>query len=280
MVEENARKLSKADGLAELKTLRTEYTRFYEEVAKVYSTDSVVTELMQARQYDSPDMFNILREVGVTKVSYLSELELVHKLSEYKTSQKWGLVDRNGNYLLADRYVVPIRDISGEITALVGWFPDDRKYVTTPTFGFSKDAQFFNIETYKKHLERLNNKEEGYRDCVYLVEGIFDALSVRSLGLFALGNMGLGLSPIKREILKRFGHVYAIPDADKAGRGVLPFKSSGSRKNKWNIDYNATFVEVSIDGVKDTDDLIKNYDCKEDLTNLSTNFIEKIKETY
>lgn len=279
LVEDNARKLSVADGLAKLRLLREEYTAFYEQIASMYCTDEVVKELMQMRGYNTQEMYDTLKQVGITRVSHLSDLDLCSPLSRYKTAQDWGLLDRNGNYLLADRYVVPIRDIMGKITALVGWFPDDRKYVTTPTFGFSKDAQFFNMDWYSVHLNKLETDKE-YKDNVYLVEGIFDTLSIRSLGLFAVGNMGLGLSPVKREILKRFGHIYAIPDADKAGRGVLPFKSSGSSKYKWKLDYNTTFVEISIEGIKDPDDLIKNYDCKADLLNLNPDtYIDKIRET-
>ena len=270
MVLDNTRKLSKSEGLTLLKKVRTEFTSFYNQIANAFCTDDIVKELMAFRGYSSDEMFNTLKEVGVTRVFDMSELELIQPLHAYETSKYWGLFDKSGRYLLSGRYVVPIRDISGNVTALVGYYPDDRKYVTTPTFGFARDAQFFNIEQYAKFANEPNAK-------VYLVEGIFDTLSLRSLGLFALGNMGLGLSPIKREILKRFGHVYAIPDNDKAGRGVLPFTSAG--RFKWNIDNNVTFVQIGIEGVKDTDDLVKMFDCKEDLLNLTDSYIAKVKET-
>lgn len=252
MVLDDARKLSKTEALTKVKQLRREFTAFYDAL-RVFSTKEVVDELMAFRGYTSPDMYQTLLEIGVTKISSLGEIELVAPLSSYKTSSNWGLLDKNGRYLLTGRYVVPIRDISGDVTALVGWFPDDRKYVTTPTFGFSKDAQFFNIEQY--------SAASGY---TFLVEGIFDTISLRSLGYTALGNMGLGLSPIKREILKRFGHVCAIPDGDKAGQSVLPYKSERNAY-KWGIEQNVTFIELDVPDVKDVDDLIKLYDCKEDL---------------
>ena len=265
---ENNVKLSKSDALAQLKILRKEYTNLYKQLSSAYCDESTISSLMEMRGYDSQEMYETLKEIGVIKMSYLSDISLVTDTTKFTMFNKFGLIDKNGNYLLADRYVVPIRDIVGDVTALVGWYPDTRKYVTTPTWGFSKDSQFFNIET-AKNFEPNSS--------VYLVEGIFDTLALRSIGLFALGNMGLGLSPIKKEILTRFGHVYAIPDADKAGKGVLPYTSTSSQF-KWNIS-NATFVELKLQGVKDTDDLVKFFDCKEDLTNLSTNYIERIVET-
>lgn len=268
---ETENKMSKADGFAFLKRLRDEYTEFYGKVSQAFCSDEVIRECMQMRGYTSDEMFTTLKQVGLTKVNQLSDIELFAPLSSYKTASSWGLLDKNGNFLLAGRYVVPIRDMCGRVTALVGWLPDTRKYVTTPTFGFSKDAQFFNIEQYA---------EQWNGESVFLAEGIFDTLSLRSLGLFAVGNMGLRLSPVKREILTRFGHVFALPDKDKAGRGVLPYRSTGSLKNKWKLDYNVTFVDIAIEGIKDPDDLIKTYDCKTDLIALDRNkFTDRIKET-
>lgn len=276
MQEFGEKKFSRTEAVALATKIRDEYTVFYNQVAAFYSSDAVIADLMRRREYTSPEMYQVLKEVGVTRVSYLSELDMAIPLSTFETLQYWGLTDRNGNYLLADRFVIPIRDIAGRVTALVGWFPDERKYITTPTFGFSKDAQFFNMETYERHLHLLS-ADTDYKDNVYLCEGIFDTLSLRSLGLFGLGNMGLGLSPFKREILSRFGHIYAIPDADKAGRGVLPYSGIDSRF-KWKLNQQATFVELHIDGVKDVDDLIRDYDCKTDLISLLPIYTEKITE--
>lgn len=265
-------KLSKVDGLKHLIKLREEFTDFYSRIAEVFSTEQTVSELMAQRRYTSDEMREVLKELKPIKNSVLSDMELIAQLSSYSTSSQWGLTTRNGNYLLADRYVLPIRDSRGLVTALVGWLPDERKYVTTPTYGFARDAQFFNIEECRKYL--------GTSEPVYLVEGIFDTLALRSLGLFSLGNMGLSLSPVKREILTRFGHVYAIPDNDAPGRSVLPYRDmdTPSKNGKWWID-NVTYVELKVDGMKDMDDLVRFFDCKEDLLGLGDNYIAQIKET-
>lgn len=259
--------MSKADGLALVKQVRRELTDFWDKVSSLYSTDDVIMELMTRRKYTDERMFNTLKEVKLAYFENLSDVTCLFPLSQYKTSSIWGLQSAKGISYLSGRYIVPIRDINNQITALVGWYPDERKYITTPTFGFSRDAQFFNIETYRTLANSV--------DRVYLVEGIFDTLSLRSLGLFALGNMGLALSPVKIEILKRFGHVYAIPDGDKAGRGVLPFGGSDS-KFKWNIRNDVSFLKLGLQDVKDPDDFVKVYDCDDYLKNLGTSYIYNI----
>lgn len=260
-------KMSKADGLALATKVRRELTDFWDKLSNLYSTDEVVCELMLRRKYCSDRMYDLLKnEVRLCKFDLLSDILVQIPLSQYETCQYWGLITENGKSLLSGRYIVPIRDINNMVTALVGWFPDERKYITTPTFGFSRDAQFFNIETYSQFADAGR---------VYLVEGIFDTLSLRSIGLFALGNMGLPLSPIKVEILKRFGHVYAMPDGDKAGRGVLPFMQGS--KFKWSLHDNVSFLCLKMDGVKDPDDLVTKYDCDELLANFSDSYIYNIR---
>ena len=262
----NNEKLKKVEGLELIKQVRQDFTDFFERVSSVYSCDTDIVELMQMRKYTTQEMYDLLKELKIFKVSDLSLLDMVAPISQYKTFKYFGLLGKDNYFLLAERYIIPIRDIAGKVTALVGWYPDERKYVTTPTFGFSRDAQFFNIDPCKNAVLSKDN--------VYLVEGIFDTLSLRSIGFNALGNMGLVMSPIKREILSRFGHIYAIPDNDKAGRSVLPYRSS-LKKGRWDI-YDCTYVKLKSDEIKDVDDLIKFYEAKTDLMNLGTDYLTKL----
>lgn len=256
--------------------VRKELTAFYDKISKVYCTDDVILSLMKERGYASQEMYDTLKEVGITYVTYLSDLLLFADASEQQL-EDWGLLDKNGNYLLSSRYVVPIRDIEGYVCALVGWDPmgGSRKYVTTPTVGFNRDTTFFNIDNYAD--KRYNNDD----NCVYVVEGIFDTLSLRSLGLRALGNMGLQMSSIKIEILLRWGKVVAIPDNDKAGRSVNPiYNSDTSTKGMWEIKNDHVFVILPL-GVKDVDDFIKEFDCIDDLRGCeSAQIIKKITEDF
>ena len=259
--------------------VRNGLTDLVDKLISVFSTDDVIAEVMTLRKYVvSPYAEQIeatLKEVGIFKLDYFSEIEFIDPEITLEKAKLYGLVDRAGNYLLKGRYTVPIRDISGRVTALVGWYPDVKKYVTTPTYGFSKDGQFFNIECYSKSFDgdypKYKDEETGEilesTGMVYLVEGIFDTLALRSLGFPVLGNMGLDMSMMKTEILSRFGKVIAIPDNDKAGMGTNPYLNRISGKGKkveWLIKNENVIVQLP-DGVKDSDDFVKGYYCFEDL---------------
>lgn len=259
--------------------VRQGLTDLVDKLISVFSTDEVISEVMSMRKYTTSPyaeaMERTLREIGVFKLDYVSDILIVDPEISQEDLKLFGLVDRNGNYLLSGRYTVPIRDISGNVTALTGWYPDVKKYVTTPTYGFSKDGQFFNMECYAKSFNgdypKYKDEETGEvlesKGLVYLVEGIFDTLSLRALGFPALGNMGLDMSLIKTEILTRFGKVIAIPDNDNAGKGTNKYKNAFSGKGKnvsWLIKNENVVVQLP-KGVKDSDDFIKGYYCLEDL---------------
>ena len=259
-----------------VKEVRSGLTKFFDKVVKVYCTDALILELMSHRKYNTQSMFDTLKEMGMFKVDYLSELTLLVPDVTHEELKQWGLVNENGDFILGGRYVVPIRDIAGSVIALVGWHPmgGSRKYVTTPTVGFSRDASFFNLDCYKLAWEKWNGT-------VFVVEGIFDTISLRSLGLPALGMQGLEMSPIKTQILSRFGKVIAIPDNDKSGRSVNPITSEFSgkgRKFAWSIENEFVFVQLPV-GVKDVDDFVKEFDALEDLVACQNyRYMKKLKE--
>lgn len=259
-----------------VKQVRKELTDFFNKVCKVYCTDDLILELMAHRKYYNQSMFDTLKEVGMFKVDYLSDLTLPFPDVTNVQLKQWGLIGESGDYILGGRYVVPIRDIAGTVIALVGWHPrgGSRKYVTTPTIGFSRDASFFNLDCYQ-------HAQTNWNGTVYLVEGIFDTLSLRSLGLPALGNMGLEMSAIKTQILSRFGKVIAIPDNDISGKSVNPITNSFSGKSSkfaWGIENDSVFVTLPL-GIKDVDDFIKEFDCYDDLIACqSSKYMKKLKE--
>lgn len=256
-----------------VKEVRKGLTTLVEKLSNIFCTDELVEEIMVLRQYNTSfyadEMRAMFKEVGVFKLDYVTEITMIDPTITEKQLKDYGLVDRNGNYLLKGRYAIPIRDIGNQVTAIVGWYPDSRKYITTPTYGFSKDGQFFNIECYIDSVtgDFPKYNEEVKDGLVYLVEGIFDTLSLRALGFPVLGNMGLEMSLVKSEILKRFGKVIAIPDNDKAGRSTNKYLnriSGKTKKFKWLIQNENVIVQLP-KGVKDMDDFIKGYMCKEDL---------------
>lgn len=256
--------------------VRSSLTKFFDKAVEIYCTDELILELMAHRKYNTQAMFDTLKTVGLIKVDYLSELRLVMPEVTDEELKQWGLISDKGDFILGGRYTVAIRDIKGSVIALVGWHPrgGSRKYVTTPTFGFSRDASFFNLDCFEYAWEKFNGT-------VYLVEGIFDTLSLRSIGLPALGNQGLEMSAIKTQILSRFGKVVAIPDNDRSGRSVNPFANSVSGKSQkfiWNIENDSVFVTLP-DGVKDVDDFVKEFDCYDELVECqNSRYMKKLKE--
>lgn len=262
--------------VAEVKKVRQDLTVFFNQAVKLFGQDAIIHELMVHRKYSDQRMFDCLKALGMFKVDYLSELTVSIPNLTNERLRQWGVINEHGDFLLGGRYVVPIRSISGQVMALVGWHPKGgaRKYVTTPTVGFSRDISFFNLDCYQHAWDKWNGT-------VYLVEGIFDTIALRSLGFAALGDQGLEMSHFKSIILSRFGKVVAIPDNDKAGRSVHPFLNKYSGKGEkfvWKIDNEWVFVTLP-DDVKDVDDFVTNFECYDDLLACqSAHWVKKLKE--
>ena len=155
-----------------------------------------------------------------------------------------------------------IEDISGNLCSLIGYYADYKKYITLPTDFFSKQCQFFNF----KQAYELSWKEYG--GYVILVEGIFDCLSLRAIGLPAIATMGATVSSIKGELLKLFRKVLAIPDDDEVGRKALNRYSI----NGWKVPSNTTFLKFygglfDVGGLKihckDMDNFVSWYDAND-----------------
>lgn len=270
-------------GVQEVKRVRKELTEFFNKMVSLYGTNELIHELMMHRKYTRPEMFEALKNLGVFKVDHLSDITLFVDVTD-KQFKEWGLVTEAGNYLLSGLYVVPIKDIQGDVIALVGWNPlgGNRKYITTATIGFSRDASFFNFDSFKLAHEKWGG-------VTYLVEGIFDTVALMSLGLPALGAMGVELSALKIQMLNRYKKVVSIPDRDATGYGVNPLTNHFSGKAKriqWKIETDHVFVllpvpEIDDDEevrVKDIDDYVNNFDCYDELVECQNKkFMTKLK---
>ena len=228
--------------------LRLKLTEFVN-VAYSFFGDISIPLLCERRGYSSYEMQKTLHDMQVFRLDNLGDIEFLPNAPSYVQYYKdWGFLTESGDFILRGRFCVPIRDIAGNVTALVGWYNDQKKYVTTPTAGFARDAQFFNMDSYKYSIDNFNGK-------TFLVEGIFDTIAMRSMGYPCIGNMGLPLSGLKQLMLLRYNKVCAIPDNDKVGASVRDSKS----KNFWNLSrVNSVFVKLpDIKGIKDIDDLLK-----------------------
>lgn len=252
------------------------YREYSEELEKAFTTirgyyvESSIDELCTLRGYISDIYKDLFSEMGIG----CPEISDVEVLGEYRSYL--GLTSKKDNFLLNYRYVVPIRDISGRLVAMVGWYPDIKKYITTPSMFFAKESLFFNIDhAYKLSWER-------YDGLVFLVEGIFDCLSLRALGLPAIATMGVTVGAPKSEQLSLFRKVIAIPDNDKAGKRAL---NRLDAKYGWKVPPTTTFLRIKGElktelgslKVKDIDNLVSYFD-EDDVRELLLSFADSKEE--
>ena len=207
--------------------------------SKSLPEEQVISEICQLRHYNIDDMYDMLSTVEFV---FLADDFDDSKLQN--VNKDLGVLNKSGTFLTKGRYTFPVRDMLGNIVALIGWYPDEKKYITTPSYLFSKECMFFG-------MEQLNSTGIGKR--YYLVEGIFDCISVRSLGLHCVAQMGITASRYKQVMYGLFSKMIAIPDNDKQGREVVKY-------NKWGIPSNSKYLQILSNQIKDVDDLIKTYD--------------------
>lgn len=219
--------------------------RYIQSVSK--SPEKVISEICSLRGYEMERMYPILKKYGFC---YVEEKEKFDKLR--KIGSDLALFSKEGNFLLAGRYIFPVYDMLGNVVALIGWYPDDKKYVTTPSKLFSKGGMFFG-------MEQLGTT--GIGKPYILVEGIFDCLSVRSLGLNCVAQMGIESSRYKEVLYTLFKSILAIPDNDKQGIDVIV-------NDKWKLPVSGKYMRwTSSIYFKDIDALCNSY-AEEDVKEL------------
>lgn len=255
-------------------SLRTDYSQFCSVSKSVWkylqnnsskSFDDIVTDICSLRLYKNREQWvNILSEVGCAFVEEGSCDYSTLKKDKFKDLK---LFSEDGKFLLEGRYVLPIKDMEGNVISLVGWYPDKKKYITLPTKYFVRNCLFFGMEQFLK---------TGIGKDYIVVEGIFDSLSVRSLGLNCLAQMGLDDSPVKVLLYGLCSKTLGIPDRDKGGQKVI-------EKDKWRLPINGSYLYWTGDfsesvHVKDIDDLIKLYDSESIRLFLLSCFKEKSRK--
>lgn len=159
--------------------------------------------------------------------------------------QELGLEDKRGDFQLAGRFLIPVRDVTGNMLTMIGWSPRGTKYMTCHTRYFKKAISFFGMDFALK-------ASQSYGGCAVVVEGMFDCISLQSLGLPALATMGSAVGQVKCvQLSALFNKVVGLPDGDKVGQDSLP-----KGKSPWVLPSNATFLSLNLKGVKDADDLV------------------------
>ena len=135
------------------KPLSEDYKEYCNNFKVVYSylqknskpLDDIVKEVCEYRLYfDSHERWkNILSEVGML---FVSSDTCNFEVLKDKRFEDMALFSKEGNFLLNNRYIIPVRDMLGNIIALIGWYPDSKKYITTPSKYFTKNCLFFGME--------------------------------------------------------------------------------------------------------------------------------------
>lgn len=210
-------------------------------LARSKNRDTTIKEICALRGYYPERMSGILKQAGFFYVEELSELDL-KKLKS--VGKDFGLFSKEGNFILSGRYIFPVRDMLGNTISLIGWYPDEKKYITTPSKLFSKACLFYGMEQLGK---------TGLGRQYWLVEGIFDCLTLRSLGFNCVAQMGIDSSRYKQVMYSLFGMLVAAPDNDPEGRAVLGY-------DKWSIPSNGKYFRWLGDTSKDIDKLCNSYE--------------------
>lgn len=213
-------------------------------VRRSESREQVISGICDLRGYSEEVMGTVLEDMGIIK--------LVPEVSDIGTLGSKGLADlglfSNGKFLLEGRYIFPVRDMLGNVVALIGWYHDEKRYITSKSAMFSKSGMFYGMEQLSK---------TGIGRPYYLVEGIFDSISLRAMGVNAVAMMGISSSSEKMALYGLFGRIVAIPDADGEGRKVV-------RYDKWKLPAGSSYMLWRSDKrgkltVKDIDDFCKKY---------------------
>lgn len=205
-----------------------------------------LVELRQRSKYGEYDqtMLDTLDQEGIVYAG--GQLFFADILQKFRKDLGLFVTTRRGDemFILQDRYCVPIKDMSGNVVAIVGWLNDSKKYLTTSSKYFSKNTMFYGLEDIKNSGPKV------------IVEGIFDRLAVKSTGVNAYATMGINADYKKRILYNLMGRVIGIPDADVQGTRVV-------KEDMWKLPLNSSYLvwrgRIDIGngynvGIKDIDD--------------------------
>lgn len=175
---------------------------------KANSDPNGVNELMELRGYYGNNIRKFLTDYGIIKLSSTAEIEVLKNIKS-----DIPFFSENGHFLLEDRFIVPIKSIDDHVLTFVGWYPDERKYITINSKMFHRNYMLFGMEQIP--CERI-----------IVVEGIFDALSLMANRVNAVAVMGSEMSLSQREWVNTCKEVFYIPDNDRVGRRTV-------REDRW-----------------------------------------------
>lgn len=229
---------------------RSEYSSYCDRFNKVWAylkrnsenNEKTISDICDIRGYEYERMSGTLEKAEFIMLKEDCDLERLKRMGS-----DLALFNSEGKFRVQGRYLFPVKDMFGNVLAIIGWFPDEKKYITTPSKFFSKTCLFYG-------LEQMGTTGIGKE--YFLTEGIFDSLSIRSLGYYSLAMMGIDASRYKIALYALFKRVIAIPDIDEQGKKVI----SG---DKWKIPMNSKYFRwsgVSPEQIKDIDNFVHTFE--------------------
>ncbi len=200
--------------------------------------DDIINEFKIGLALDNQGLNNFLQRKGFTTTDM----------------EKVGLVNKSGidcYDFFADRIMIPIQNMSGEVVAFTGRIYKDTpasKYINTKETSIYKKSQvLFNFYNAKNYI-----KKEG---TIIIVEGNMDAIMLSCWGIKnVVALMGVAISDeIIKEILKTKAKVLLMLDNDNAGLEATI--AVGEKLIKNNISPNV----VRLSKAKDPDEYIRSF---------------------
>ena len=171
--------------------------------------DRMLAEFCTIRQFP----MELVKELGIFYIGNATEMLLPTYLSEI---EDFGVISpTNRRPIFHDRYVIPIKDIHGNVLNLVGYSKNaDERYVYGTSKYYRRRETMWGLENL------LYAYDVGY---AIFTEGITDAIRIRSLGYpNTFANCGTHKSDFIMKQLNRCRYgIIKIPDRDAAGQRAL-----------------------------------------------------------
>lgn len=227
----------------------------YVEALRRRSNKEKLAELAEFRQLP----LEAIEEAGIFYIGGMAEMILPSYIDKI---QSFGVISNTNNKpIFNDRWVIPIKTQEGLVDNLVGYSPKaDERYI------------YGTAEYYRRRetLYGLENLELAYKlGYAVLVEGITDAIRLRSLGIknsFAM--CGTHRSEFIMQQLNRCRYgIIRIPDRDEAGKLT---------EKHWKTNRYVT-IHISLH-YKDSDEMLKYQENREVFMDCLSVCIDYLKE--
>lgn len=199
---------------------------------------------------------DLVDKLGLIYIENMAELVVPEFLEELVD---FGVISPNNRKpIYSDRYVIPIRDMSGLVMGLVGYSLSDKaRYMYANTKYFERNDILYGMEKYEKCLEA------GY---IVVTEGITDCFRIKQLGYeLCMSTAGAHRSLFMMQMLDMIPIVLFIPDRDRAGDGTKEYWKTNNYGRLLipfiykDLDEYACSSERSANNLKEYVDMALNY---------------------